>query len=272
MRRTLTAFLLVGLAAVACQGPGNATSGPDIIIASDLPTSAFQAADVRTLEQAIGFAIRQQPTIEGYKLAYWPLDNALGAEQSQLRGRGNVRRMIADPRVLGMVGPHSSFVGQAEMPEANLAHLAMVSPSTTAYCLTLTDPTCTLNPASLRPTGGINYVRIAPPDPLQGRAMAHFAATRLNVRRVAVFNEFDDGPIYVKEFSNELAKFGGQIVFQQDLAFGTTDFSGFLKEAQARHADAVAGMGQGSNNACLVAAQMNKLLPDAILLLSLIHI
>jgi branched-chain amino acid transport system substrate-binding protein len=266
MIRALTALLLVGLASLACQGVGNATPGPDIIIASDLPTSAFQSADVRTLEQAIGFAIRQQSTIEGYKLGYLPLDNALGAEQSQLRGRENVRRMIADRRVLGMVGPHSSFVGQAEMPEANLAHLAMVSPSTTSYCLTLTDPSCTqTNPASLRPTGEINYFRISPSDPLQGKAMARFAATHLNVRRVALFNEFDDGPIYVREFSDELAKFGGEIVLQQDLAFGTTDFSGFLKAAQARHVDAVAGIGPGGYNACFVAAQMSKLLPGVIL-------
>ena len=106
-----------------------------------MPTSEYGPTWATSLEQAIGFAIRQQPNVEGYKLAYWSLDNALGAEQSQLRGRENVRRTIADPRVLGMIGPNSSFVAWVELPVANVAGLAMLSPSTTNYCLTLNDET-----------------------------------------------------------------------------------------------------------------------------------
>jgi len=263
--RALAAVLLGALAVAACQASGSANSGPDIIIASDLPLSA--QADAQSLDQAIGFAIREQPSIHGLKLAYWPLDDSLGADFNQVRGRENVRRMIADRRVLAVVGPYTSSLAKVELPEANLAGLAMLSPSTTNFCLTRTDPSCGPgNLALLRPTGAVNYFRVSPPDPLAGRYIAHYAATRLNLRRIAVFNEFDDGSLYIKEFSSELANFGGQIVFQQEIAFGTKDFSEFLKEAQARHADAVAGIASGDYDACLVAAQMRKLLPGAILL------
>jgi branched-chain amino acid transport system substrate-binding protein len=263
--RALAALLLGALAVAACQPAGSASSGPDIIIASDLPLSV--QAEALTLDQAIGFAIRQQPTIDGLKLGYWALDDSLGADFNQVRGRENVRRMIADRRVLAVVGPYTSALGKVELPEANLAGLAMLSPSTTNLCLTHTDPSCGPdNLALLRPTGAVNYFRISPPDPLAGRYMARYAATRLNVRRVAFFNEFDGGTQYIAEFSDELAKLGGQVVFQQDLDFGTKDFSGFLREAQAHHADAVAGTAGGDYGGCLVAAQMSKLLPRAILL------
>src|SRR4029077_6271634 len=127
-----------------------------------------------------------------------------------------VRRMIADRRVLGMIGPYTSPLAAVELPEGNVAGLAMLSPSTTNFCLTRTDPICKgTNPAVLRPTGAINYFRISPPDPTAGKVMAHYAGARLNVKRVALFNEFDDGSLYIKEFSNELAKFGGQVVFEQ---------------------------------------------------------
>ena len=265
MIRALAALLLVGLVVAACQPSGSASSGPDIIIATDLPLSV--QADAQSLDQAIGFAIRQQPSIDGLKLGYWPLDDSLGADFSQVRGRENLRRMIADRRVLAVVGPYSSPLAKVELPEANVAGLAMLSPSTTNFCLTRTDPICGQgNIALVRPTGAVNYFRISPPDPVAGRYMAHYAATRLNLRRIAIFNEFDNGSLYIAEFSSELAKFGGQVVLQQDVDFGTKDFSGFLKAAQAHHADAVAGIASGEYNPCLVAAQMSTLLPGAILL------
>src|SRR5205807_10623240 len=86
---------------------------------------ALPISDVLALEEAIGFAVRQQPTIEGYRLAYWSLDNSLGADQSQLRGRENVRRMIADPSVLGMVGDRKST-------RLNSSHLVI---SYAVFCL-----------------------------------------------------------------------------------------------------------------------------------------
>lgn len=267
MMRALTVLLLFCLAAVACQGAASATSRPDIIIASDLPTSSFEPAGILALEQAIGFAIRQQPTIEGYKLAYWSLDSALGAQHSQLRGRANVRRMIANPSVLGMVGPHSSFIAAVEMPEANSAHLAMVSPTTTGSCLTVAERPCSPTAASLRPSGSNNYFRITPRDPLQGKAMANYASTKLGLRRVAAFNEFGpEGSLYINEFAKEFALYGGTLVYQQAYEDTPDNFSAFLIQAKARGADAIYAVAQVDQNACKAAAQMNGLMPGAVFL------
>jgi len=268
MIRALTAFVLIALAAVECQGAGSATSRPDIIIASDLPLSAFGGPDeIVALEQAIGFAIRQHPTIEGYELDYWSLDNALGAQHSQLRGRANVRRMIANPSVLGMVVPHSSFIAAVQMAEANQAHLAMVSATTTSDCLTVAERPCSPTAASLRPTSTNNYFRITPRDPLQGKAMANYASTKLGLRRVAAFNEYgSEGSLYINEFAKEFAVHGGTLVYQQTYDDTPDDFSAFLIQAKARGADAIYAAAESSQNACLAAAQMSGLIPGPVFL------
>ncbi|HYS98781.1 MAG TPA: branched-chain amino acid ABC transporter substrate-binding protein [Candidatus Dormibacteraeota bacterium] len=212
-------------------------------------------------------AISQHSAVEGYKLAYWSLDNALGAQHSQLRGRANVRRMIANPSVLGMVGPHSSFIAAVEMPEANLAHLAMVSPTTTGSCLTVAERPCSPTAASLRPSGSNNYFRITPRDPLQGRAMANYAATKLGLRRVAAFNEIGpEGSLYVDEFAKEFALHGGTLVYQQSYDDTPDNFSAFLMQARALGADAIYGVAGVDQNACKAAAQMNGLMPGAVFL------
>ncbi len=265
MIRALTALLLTAVTAVACQSADNGSSRPDIIIASDLPTSAFESA--LPFEHAIDFAIRRQSTIEGYSLAYWPLDDSLGAQQSQLRGRGNVRRMVADPRVLGMVGPFGSFVARIEIPVANRAHLAMVSPTATSSCLTQAARICQPTSAELRPTSSNNFFRLPAPDPLQGKAMGNYAATKLGLRRVAAFNEFGpEGNLYIKEFSDEFASKGGTVVYQQDLDDGTSDFSPFLTKAKLSGADAVYAVANVPQKACQAAAQMSRSMPGATLL------
>ena len=265
MIKTLTTLLVTVLTAVACQSAGNTSARADIIIASDLPTSAFDSA--LPFEHAIDFAIRSRSTIEGYSVAYWPLDNSLGAQQSQLRGRGNVRRMIADPSVLGMVGPFSSFVGRIEIPEANRAHLAMISMTTTSSCLTLAIRVCQPTAAELRPTGTNNFFRLPAPDPAQGKAMAAYAATKLGLRRVAAFNEFGpEGAEYIKQFSDEFASKGGTVVYQQELDDSTSDFSAFFTQAKLRRADAVYAVANVSGNACKAAAQMTKSMPGAVFL------
>lgn len=264
--RAVAAFLLFGLAAVACQGAGGGSSRPDILIASDLPTSA-NGSTTLLLEQAVDLAIRQQASIEGFKLAYWPLDNSLGAQPSQLRGRENLKRMIAEPSVLGMIGPYGSFIARVTMPVANLAHLAMVSPTTTGSCLTVAERPCKPTLAELRPDGSNNYFRITPRDPLQGKAMGNYAATKLGLRRAAAFNEFGaEGSLYISEFSKEFASHGGALVYQQNFDDVPDDFSAFLIQAKARGADAIYAVAQREQNACKVAAQMTGLMPGAVLL------
>jgi branched-chain amino acid transport system substrate-binding protein len=257
--RALTAFLLIGLLTVTCE------SGPpahvDIVIASDLPETGLRSV-ILPMEQAIRFAISQEGAIDGLTLGYLPLDDSIAATPNQVKGMQNVERMIDDSRVLGMIGPYTSNVAVEEIPVANHAGLAMISPSNTNWCLTMPAEGC--GPPA-RPPGTNNYFRIAPPDPLQGRAMARYAGGVLGLRRVAAFNEWGPwlGALLLDQFSAELRRFGGEVVLRQDLGPGTTDFISFLDLAKRLGADAIFAVGNQDDGVCVARAQANTLLPNA---------
>lgn len=247
----------------ACQGGATANAQPDIVIASAFPTSAF--GDPRLFEQAIDFAVRQQGSIDGYTLGYRAFDDSLGSDQNQLVARRNVRHMIADSSVLGVIGPATSLITAVDLPASNAALLAMVSPSATNVCLTQTQFYCRPTPAELRPSGTTTFFRISPRDPLQGEAIAGYAVDRLGVRRVAAFNEVGpEGTLYINALSDELRKRGAELVYQQDFPHGIDKFSDFLSSAKEKGATAIYAVAE--SDACIAAAQMSALMPGAILL------
>ncbi|HET7465429.1 MAG TPA: branched-chain amino acid ABC transporter substrate-binding protein [Candidatus Dormibacteraeota bacterium] len=260
--KSIAALVLIALAAAACQNDSNGAAPPEIVIASAFPTSAF---GVRLWQQAVEFAVRQQSTIDGYSVVYRPFDDSLGSEQDQLVARRNVRLMIADSSVLGVVGPGSSFETVHELPLANPVPLAMISPSATNVCLTQPPFRCGPTPADLRPSGLTTFFRISPRDPLAGQAMADYAVAHLGVTKVAAFNELGvEGVSYLLELSNELHKQGAELVYQQDLPEGTVKFSDFLSIAKNLGADAVFAFAPGDDNSCVAAQQMSALMPKAI--------
>lgn len=264
--RAIAPLLVAGLVATTCEngpGPGSSSTLDEIIIASDLPSSGF-ANDALPAQQAIAFAIRQQRTIGRYTLRYWPLDDSLAALPSPARAIGNVDRMVDRRQVLGMIGPLSSNVAPYEIPLTNQADLAMLSPSNTNDCLTLTY--CDPSHLVPRPTGVNNYFRIAAPDPVQGRAMARYAAQTLGLSRVAIFDELDsaDGVPIITEFTGELSRWGGHVVLSKQLTpSDAPDYSTFLTQARSRGAQAIYAVGMAQDHDCRARAQMERLLPGA---------
>jgi ABC-type branched-subunit amino acid transport system substrate-binding protein len=262
---TLASLIVLAQVATACQtGPPN-PSGNEIVIASDLPTTA--APDLAApLQHAIELAVSQQGKIAGFSLKYMSLDDSLGSAPSQAKGVQNVKRMISDSRVLGMIGPVTSHTVYAEIPVANAANLVMLSPSTTQICVTLPAPFCSPQPADLRAKGPSNYFRIAPPESVQGRAMARFAAGTLKLQRVAAFNEWtNSGTLIIDSFKDELVRAGGTLVLRRDLPSGTPDFTGFLAEARANRAQAIyAVTGDPDDHVCAAAAQAKSMIPEGV--------
>lgn len=264
--RELALLAVCGLVVTACQsGSPSSGSGGDITIASDLPTSggADQAQGVVSVQQAIKLAIDQHPSIGRFKLTYKPMDDAVAGVANPQKGIQNVKRMIDDASVLGMIGPYQSQQAVAEIPVANAKDLVMLSPSNTVDCLTLAAPYCDPQPDSLRPTGRNNYFRIAAADVFQGAAMAGFAVRRLNVKRVAAFTEHPRtmGPI-VDSFAAVLTRVGGEMVLRQDLEPGTTDFIAFLSTARARGAQAIYVVSLSAERICGARATMKGVFPD----------
>jgi branched-chain amino acid transport system substrate-binding protein len=244
---------------VGCQDGGATHSIPaapagQILIGSDLPSAGFYEAAV-SAQNAIRLAIARHPTIGGFKLAYWPLDDSLAENPSQEKGIQNVSQMMDDPRVLGMVGPFNSNLGDVEIPVANQGDLVMLSPSNTNPCLTQFGPACGNQAETMHPTGRINYFRIAGADPVQGTAMARYVVQSLNVKQAAVINEWGpDGDLIATSFAKELQLEGGKVVLRQDFDSGTSDFTSFLAAAHAKGARAVYALGGADNDKICVAA------------------
>lgn len=257
MRRTAIAVLVAFGLVTSCNTTGSAPL-PDIVIASDMPMTGFPASYWLSLTRAVQLAIAEHPLIGRFRLGYEPLDDSLASFSSPVKGAQNVKRMIADPRVMGMVGPTATSDAFEEIPVANGGGLAMISPANTNWCLTRANQLCNPPPEQMRTAGPNNYFRIAAPDPVQGRAMARFAANVLGVKRVAAFTmqgDFDD--LTLNLFADELKRDGGELVYQANLH--TQDFRGFLQNARTSGAEAIYAATE--SDVCQARAQMKGIFP-----------
>jgi branched-chain amino acid transport system substrate-binding protein len=245
--RGLTVLIAATFVAFACgsTSSGGSTSKGTIDIGSDLPTSGADASSGLPTQYGVQFAITQAKTVKGYTLNYVPLDDAVNGVHNPTKGVQNVQQFISDSKLLGMVGPFNSGVAGAEIPVANQAPLAMISPSNTNECLTIAFDYCQkyagYTPTSLRPTGKNNYFRIAANDTFQGPAMADFAYDTLNLRTVAVWDDQEPFGLGVaNNFAKEFQRKGGTVVARQ--GFDTSskpDFHSWLNRAKAAGAQGI---------------------------------
>lgn len=251
--------MLIALVVTACQPASSpevvVPPAGDILIGSTLPVTGFLDG-APPIEKAIQLAISEHPRVGPFKLAYWSLDDAVSQAPFVDKATQNLGRMVAEPRVVGIVGPYISATAFGVIPIANQASMVMISPTTTNACLTLTIPSCGSKASALRPSASNNFFRVAPPEPWQGRAMARFAAQTLGVRSVAAINERGiDGDRYIDSFAEELKRQGGSLVLREPADKSTTNFTAFLAKARAMGATAIYAVGGAS--VCAARAQMD---------------
>lgn len=132
-------------------------------------------------------------------------------------GAANVRRLGADSSVMGMIGPLYDSVAQSELPVANQAGLAMISPSNTDVCLTQepADGHCQGLAGGLRPHHTNNYFRVIPTELSQGAAAADLAYHALSKRHAYVVADSTWlGQVLANEFRAQFAHDGGSLVDQ----------------------------------------------------------
>jgi branched-chain amino acid transport system substrate-binding protein len=243
----------------ACQTAPVTPEGPSIVIASDLPLSGADRPSALPVSQAIQLAVLQHSQIGRFKVVYQPSDDA-PALTAPVKGVQNVKRMITDGRILGVVGPYLSSSAFDQITVANSASLAIVSPSNTNWCLTRPNPLCETQPAALRGTATNNFFRITAPDSIQGRSIARFARNTLQIKRVAAFTlhgVFED--LTLSGFTDEFRRDGGDLVYSADLPKNTADFQDFLKTALSRGAEAIYAATE--QDVCQVRAQMSGIFP-----------
>ncbi len=265
--------LLVALPACSADGAG-ASAARTITIGVDLPLSGVEGQAGTSTLNGVRFFVHRHPYLDGFAVNVDARDDPASPSRDTARGIQNIQALIADPRVLAVIGPFDSNIARAQIPLSNGAHLALVSPGTSNRCLTKepflpsalnparTAITCAAahlpSPAELRPTGVNNFFRLSTTDELQGPAAADYATRQLHLQRVAVLT---DGEAYgqglADSFTARFNHLGGSVVAHADLdASKAIDAAAFLQAAKNDGAQGVYFGGTSANHTCIIRSQM----------------
>ncbi len=267
---SLGVVLLMGILSACGAGTQTTTSTNSVVtikIATDLPVSGQDESSGKPAEDGAHLAVDQANKsnfLPGYQFVFDPQDDvgAAGTHDPSV-GAKNVTSLIGDAAVAGIVGPFNSNVALAEMPIANQAPIALISPANTNTCLTQTDPTtgCTgsnLLVPKLRPSGKVTYFRIATTDTHHGGVGADFSYKTLNLKSAYVI---DDTELYGVRLSyafiTEFKANGGTILGHDSIA-ATTDYSQELTKIARLKPAVLYFAGLDSTGGINIAKQMAK--------------
>ncbi len=263
------------LALLAACGAGTAgttatpTTGSKIIkVATDFPVSGKDESGGKPAENGAHLAVDQanaNHTIPGYTLQFVPKDDVgpSGAHDPAV-GKANVTVLIGDALIAGIVGPFNSGVAEAEMPEANQAPIALVSPSNTLPCLTQTASQSSACAgqydvvSTLRPTGNVTYFRIATTDTSQGQVGANLLYG-LGFRKVWVVDDAEAYGIGISNiFSDAFKGLGGTVLNRSSEPGTTTSYVSLLTTIAAAHPDVVYFGGTDATGGTLFREQFKQ--------------
>jgi branched-chain amino acid transport system substrate-binding protein len=263
------------LALPACTGDTTgAASDRTITIGVDLPLTGIEGRAGTSTLNGVRFFVQRHPVVDGFTITVEARDDPASASRDTTRGLENLNSLIAQPGVMAIIGPFDSNVARAQIPVANRAHLALVSPGTSNRCLTKepflpaalnparTPITCQAaslpSPAELRPTGVNNFFRLSTTDELQGPAAADYATKQLHLQRVAVLTDSEAyGQALADGFTARFNHLGGTVVAHADLdPSKTIDATAFLQAAKNDRAQGVYFGGTAANHACVLRSQM----------------
>jgi ABC-type branched-subunit amino acid transport system substrate-binding protein/class 3 adenylate cyclase len=121
----------------------------------------------------------------------------------------NMRALADDDRVVGVVGPYGADVAAKMVRAGNESGLVICGPASTSPELTK-DALGAADLRSARPNHRA-FVRIAPSDDIQTRAMASFARRDLGATRVLVIDDGGNLTFLAEGFATEFTKLGGQV-------------------------------------------------------------
>lgn len=237
----------------SCGGSGGTPPAPTPLascrgtvgVASDLPTSGDDAGVGGPVEKAVRLAVDQATAaglFGGCSLRYTPMDDASAAlgRHDPIKGAQNVTSLVADPTLMGIVGPFHTTVAVQELRISNPAGVVQISPSTTDPGLTVPGSDPGIDTAALRPGGRTTFFRLIPNDIAQAKVMARLAVRELGLHRLY---DLSDQETYGADMSDyvdaAVATAGGTIAKRVRLSAPTTDFSSTVQEVRTLGADGV---------------------------------
>jgi branched-chain amino acid transport system substrate-binding protein len=257
------AFAIAAVVAVgACTQAGAPSGGvgaKTLKLGVTLPLSGGAAADGQPTLKGAQLAAAQANAkggIGGYQIEVFPLDHAVNGKYNEQQGAQDMQTFVADPAVIGVVGPYNSAVAKVQIPISNDAGLLQCSPANTNEGLTKPE----FGALDLRKNfpERINYVRVATTDDIQGPAMASYAYNNLELRNILVIDDVTTfGTGVADNFQAEFEELGGTIVDRVGAPADTTDFNGIITAA-GDEPDGVYYGGVVTSGAGLLLKQMRQ--------------
>jgi branched-chain amino acid transport system substrate-binding protein len=241
------------------------TGSTSIEIATDFPVSGRDASTGKPIENGAHLAIDDataEHLIPGYTFHFVPKDDVgPSGLHDPAMGAQNVTALIGDALVAGIIGPYNSSVAQAEMPIANQAPIAIISPANTNQCLTQSSAAVGCDGKNniipvVRPRGNVTYFRIATTDDHQGASAIYFYQT-FHYRKVVIIDDAETYGVGVaNSFSSEWQKLGGTILQRQSAQGTTVSYIPLLTRVAALHPDFIFFGGVDTTGGILIRQQM----------------
>jgi branched-chain amino acid transport system substrate-binding protein len=248
-------------------GSGSNSSKTVIEIGSELPTTGSDTSTGQPAENGVALAIKQANDnnfLPGYTFVQVKKDDVgVSGTHDPTVGQKNVDDLIGDARVAGIVGPINSSVALAEMPKANQAPIALISPSNTNDCLTRETPAFECGGSNsrlgvLRPTQKVTYFRTATVDEYQGKALADFAYQTKNYHSAYVIDDTEAyGVGLATNFITYFKSLGGTVLGDSSIK-STGSYENVLTTVAAKHPDVIFFGGNDSTGGITIREQMKR--------------
>ena len=244
--RTVGALAAAAVMALsACNQPGasGGASGGTYKLGIDMPQQGSELAGSEPVINGAKLALKQAGGKAGNYTIELPqaliLDDAVNGVHDPTQGALNVGILIADPKVIGMMGPLNSNVARAQIPLTNEAGLSQCSPANTNEGLT--KPEFGALESRKSTPNDINYVRVATTADLPGPANARYLAEDLGVKKLYII---DDTETFGKGIADNVAKYWTEtlkleVVGHDSVPKTTTDYASILTTAKAKNPDGI---------------------------------
>ena len=194
----------LALLAAGCGGgggggtTGGATGGgggKTVKIVSDLPLQGSTASQTEQMNNAVKLYLQQIGNKVGnYTIQFEAFDDSTAAKGAwdEATCAANARKYVEDTSIIGVIGTYNSGCAKIEVPIANEANLAYISPANTGVGLTHVGPGSEPGePEKYYPSGTRNYARVVTPDDVQGKIDASYMKEKLGVTKVFILDDKD---------------------------------------------------------------------------------
>jgi branched-chain amino acid transport system substrate-binding protein len=234
---------IAALAFSACNQPGassgtGGTTKGTVYFAIELPQQGSEKAASDPIINGIKLAVKQaNATAGGYKIEIPQSaikDDALNGAHDPQTGANNMNSLVADEKVVGVIGPLNSSVAKAQIPISNAGGLSQCSPANTNPDLTKGDPGKQLR------TKPNNYVRVVTTDDVQGPAAARYIYDTLKKTSVYIIDDTETfGKGVADAFEADFKKAGGSVTKHDGAPKTTQDYVTIMTAAKSGNPAAI---------------------------------